>query len=78
MFELFHEGYFADRGTGSTFFAIKVDFFESDKLARLAVTSFEDLGVCISAFVQWQNDSLTVAYVPSPSYGTRQCVASTD
>ena len=27
MFELFHEGYFADGGTGCAFFAVKMDLF---------------------------------------------------
>ena len=44
VLELFHEGDFADSGTGGSFFAVKVDFFEGDKFAGLAVAAFEDLG----------------------------------
>ena len=75
MFELFHERDLADGGAGSSFFAIQVDLFQSNELASLAVTSFEDLTIKVSEVVQQQIDSLTVAYVPSPSYGTRQRVA---
>lgn len=43
MFELFHKRDFANSCARSTFFAIQVDLFKGNELARLAVTSFEDL-----------------------------------
>ncbi len=45
MFELFHKRDLADGGGGGAFFGVKVDFFEGNELARLAVTAFEDLGL---------------------------------
>ena len=52
-----------------------MDFFESNELACLAVTPFKDLTDCVSECVERQNESLTVAYVPSPSYGNREHMA---
>ena len=43
VLELFHEGYFADGGAGSAFFAVEVNFFQSDQFASLSIASFEDL-----------------------------------
>ena len=43
MFELFHKRDFADGGAGGAFFAVEVNFFQSDKFACLAVTPFKDL-----------------------------------
>ena len=48
-----------------------MDLFEGNELARLAVTSFEDLG-CFSESIQGKDEGLTVAYVPSPSYDIHQ------
>ena len=45
MFELFHEGDLANGGGGGAFFAVKVDFFQGDKFAGLAVAALEDGGV---------------------------------
>ena len=42
VLELFHEGDFADGGRRGAFFAIEVDFFQSDEFAGLAVPAFED------------------------------------
>lgn len=46
VFELFHEGNFADGSAGGAFFTVEVDFFQGDEFARLPVAAFEDLGVC--------------------------------
>ena len=43
VFELFHEGDFADGGAGRALFAVEVDLFQGDEFACLAVTPFEDL-----------------------------------
>lgn len=43
MFELFHEGDFADGGARCALFAVEVDLFEGDEFARLPVATFEDL-----------------------------------
>lgn len=43
MFELFHEGDFADGGAGCAFFAVEVDLFEGDEFACLPIATFEDL-----------------------------------
>ena len=43
VLEFFHERDFADGGAGGAFFAVKVDFFEGDEFAGLAVAAFEDL-----------------------------------
>ena len=43
VFELFHEGDFTDGGAGGALLAVKVDLFQGDKFACLAVTPFEDL-----------------------------------
>jgi len=43
VFELFHEGDFADGGAGGAFFAVEVDFFEGDEFAGLPIATFEDL-----------------------------------
>lgn len=43
VLQLFHQRDFADGGTRCAFFGIKVDLFQSNKLAGLAVATFEDL-----------------------------------
>lgn len=43
VFELFHQGDFADGGAGGAFFAVEVDFFEGDEFVGLSVATFEDL-----------------------------------
>ncbi len=43
MFELFHEGDFANGGAGCAFFAVEVDFFEGDEFPCLPIPTFEDL-----------------------------------
>jgi hypothetical protein len=43
VLEFLHQADFADGRTRRPFFAVKVNFFESDKFAGLPVATFEDL-----------------------------------
>lgn len=43
VFQFLHKGYLTDSRRGGAFLRIEVDLFKRDKLAGLAVTSFEDL-----------------------------------
>ena len=43
VLQFLHERDFSDRCRRRAFFRVKVDFFQGDQFARLAVSSFEDL-----------------------------------
>jgi hypothetical protein len=43
MLKFFHQGDLSDGSGGSSFFGVKVDLFQGDELAGLAVAAFEDL-----------------------------------
>jgi hypothetical protein len=43
VLQLFHQRDFANGGAGGAFFEVEVDLLESNELAGLTVSSFEDL-----------------------------------